>query len=57
MDQFVKLLSPNLAVINQLFTDLGRPDEGSHQSDDLDQPDGDSNQSDDLGRPDGDLSD
>jgi len=57
MDQFVKLLSPNLAVINQLFTDLGRPDEGSHQSDDLDQPDGDSNQSDDLGRPDGDRSD
>jgi len=26
MDEFVKLLSPNLAIVNQLFTDLGRPD-------------------------------
>jgi len=26
MDQFVQLLSPNLAIINQIFTDLGRPD-------------------------------
>jgi len=27
MDQFVQLLSPNLAIINQIFTDLGRPDD------------------------------
>jgi len=26
MDQFVKVLSPNLDMINQLFTVLGRPD-------------------------------
>jgi len=26
MDEFVKLLSPNLAIVNQLLADLGRPD-------------------------------
>jgi len=38
MDQFVKVLSPNLAVINQIFTDLGRSDSQS----DLSQSDGQS---------------
>lgn len=38
MDQFVKVLSTNLAVINQIFTDLGRSDSQS----DLSQSDGQS---------------